>query len=189
MLVVAALTSAHSEELLRMDTNELLDAAGALMHRSEVSSAYAHRHEIHAAPTLTVTSEEIAAAIADRLEPRIRGKTIVDVGGGTGLLAVHLARVARRVFVIEANPIWTAAWLDLYHRRKPKNLSYLFGSASEFVGVVKADVAVVVTHSGLASMMEVAGKLATEVIDVYGEIVASNPAAFDVWAREARLRT
>jgi len=172
-----------------MDTEELLDMAGMVMHRSEAGMAYADRHDVRAAPTLTVKSDDVAAAIVDRLEPRIRGKVIVDVGGGTGLLGMHLARVAQKVFVIEANPILTMAWVDLHHRIKPKNLSYLFGSASEFVGTVKADVALVLTHSGLTSMMAVARQLAVEAIDVYGEMVDENPAAFDEWAREARKRT
>lgn len=172
-----------------METYDLLDAAGKMMHFSEAGAAYERRHGVRSAPTLTVTSDEIAAAIVDRLEPRIRGKIIVDVGGGTGVLGMHLASVARRVFVIEAQPLWAAAWIDLYHEKKPRNLSYLFGAAEEFVGVVKADVGLVVTHSGLANMMAIAGKLAVQAIDVYGEIIDANPDAFDPWAREARKKS
>jgi hypothetical protein len=172
-----------------MNTYDLLDTAGKMMHLSETGDAYERRHGIRSKPTLTVISDEIAAAIAERLEPRIRGKVVIDVGGGTGLLGCHLAAIARRVFVIEAHPLWAAAWIDLYHEKKPRNLSYLFGAATEFVGIVKADVGLVVTHSDLANMMAIAGQLALETIDVYGEIIDANPEGFDPWAREARKMT
>jgi hypothetical protein len=65
-------------------------------------------------------------------------------------------------------------------------VSYLFGAADEFAGLLKADVALFCTHSGVA-LMKAAGRLfAPEVIDVYGEIILGNPGEFDELARTLR---
>ena len=113
---------------------------------------------------------------------------VVDVGGGIGLLGFHIANIAKRVFVIEANPIWTLAHLDFLYREKPKNLSFLFGAAEEFVGQINADVAIVATHSDVAGMMSIASRFAPEAIDIYGELITANPQAYDRWARDARSK-
>lgn len=154
-----------------------------------VLDAFSARHGIAAAPNLTVTDEEIANLIVERLEPRIAGKIVVEIGGGIGLLALHMAMVARRVYCIEANPMWSLAFAELLLKRKPKNLSYLFGAADEFVGAIRGDVAIVCTHSGLSTMMSTAKQFAPVVVDFYGELVEANPEAFDPMASQARLFT
>jgi tRNA G37 N-methylase Trm5 len=151
--------------------------------------AFAERHGIVAAPNLTVLDDEIAGLIVARLEPRIAGKTVVEIGGGIGVLSLHMAMVAKRVYCIEANPMWSLAFAELLLKRKPRNLSYLFGAADEFVGVVRGDVAIVCTHSGLASMMSTAKQFAPVAVDFYGELVEANPKAFDPIASQARLFT
>jgi precorrin-6B methylase 2 len=168
---------------------DILSQIGRGMRWSETANAYAARHGIDAAPYLTVVDDEIAAAVAHILEPRTRDKVVVDVGGGTGLLALHVAASARRVFVVEANPVWAACWIDLFHKRKPKNVSYLFGAASEFIDYIKADVAIVATHSDVRAMMSTARQFAPEAIDIYGELISENPKGFDEWARRARENT
>lgn len=165
---------------------DILGQVARVMHWSETANAYAARHGIDAAPHLTVVDDEIAAAVAEILESRIRGKVVVDVGGGIGLLGLHVAASARRVFVVEANPVWAASWIDLFHERKPKNLSYLFGAASEFIDYIEADVAIVATHSDVRAMMATASQFAPVAIDIYGELIAENPKGFDEWARRAR---
>ena len=151
--------------------------------------AFSRRHGIAAAPNLTVLDDEIASLIVERLEPRIAGKTIVEIGGGIGLLSLHMATVAKKVYCIEANPLWAFTFAELLLKRKPKNLSYLFGSADEFVGDIRGDLAIVCTHSGLASMMSAAKQFAPIALDFYGELVEANPQAFDSFARQARLLT
>jgi predicted RNA methylase len=120
------------------------------------------------------------------LEPRIAGRSVVEIGGGVGLLSMHMAKVANRVYCIEANPVWSFTFVQTLLDRKPKNASFLFGAADEFVGCIKAEVAIVCTHSDLQGMMLVGRQFAPEVIDVYGELVEANPEAFDAFAREAR---
>ncbi len=165
---------------------ELLDQVYGAMDGSDVAEACADRHGIKSAAVLTVYDDETADLIASLLEPRIAGKTVIDVGGGIGLLALHLGLVAKRVYCIEANPMWSWVFATSLLRQKPKNVSFLFGAADEFVGEIKADVALLCTHSDVAGMRSIASRFAPEVIDVYGELIAANPDAFDCLARKLR---
>ena len=169
-----------------MNFIDLIAEAADTARSSEAGQHYATRHGVRSAPNLTVATDEIAALIASHLEPRVRNKTVVDVGGGIGLLGLHLADIAAHVFVIEANPVWSLAYLDLFHKQKPSNMSFCFGAAEEFVGRITADIAIVATHSDVSGMMSIASRFAPVCVDVYGELIALNPAAFDEWARNAR---
>jgi hypothetical protein len=156
---------------------------------SESMAAYSERHNISSQAVLTVTDDEIADSIAEYLAPRIEGKTVVEIGGGIGLLSLHMGRIAKRVYCIEANPMWSWVFAANLIKHKPKNVSFLFGAADEFVGTIKADVAIFCTHSGVQSMSLVGSQFAPIVIDLYGEIIKSAPEKFDAFAREARLST
>jgi len=134
---------------------------------------YSERHGIESADVLTVHNDDRAGLLADLLVPHITGKTVVEIGGGVGLLACHMGRYAKHVYCIEANPAWTWEFLGCIYRQKPKNVSYLFGAADEFAGLIRADVAVIATHSGREAMKAAAAKFAPEIIDLYGEPVAS----------------
>jgi hypothetical protein len=170
----------------RAETKDMLDEIYQRMEGSEASVAYSERHGIASAAVLTVTDDDTAGAIAEYLAPRIKGKTVVEIGGGIGLLALHLGTIAKRVYCIEANAMWSWTFAEILLHQKPKNVSYLFGSADEFVGCIKADIAVICTHSGVQAMKLVAAQFAPEVIDVYGEIIAGNPSEFDALARSLR---
>jgi predicted RNA methylase len=141
------------------------------MEGSESAMQYSERHGVKSAAVLTVYDDEIADAIARYLASRIEGRVVVEVGGGIGLLALHMAQYAKRVFCIEANPMWSWTFAAVLQTRKPKNVSYLFGSADEFAGLIHGDVALFCTHSDTVGMRTEAGRFAREVIDVYGEIV------------------
>lgn len=149
---------------------------------------FAERHNIRSATILTVTDAETAVLIAERLAPRIEGKTVVEIGGGIGLLSLAMATTAERVFCIEANPMWAVYFTQTLLERKRKNISFLFGAADEFVGYIRADVAVICTHSDVEGMRLIGAQFA-EVVDVYGEMVDENPDAFDPDARRMRLHT
>ncbi|WBU27620.1 hypothetical protein OOZ54_13200 [Rhodopseudomonas palustris] len=166
-----------------------LDRLYATLADNGSAHLYFERHGIAAAPILTVTDDENADAIAGYLRPRIEGKTVVEIGGGLGLLSLHMGLIAQRVFCIEANPIWSVLFTEVLFRTKPRNVSYLFGTADEFVGSIRGDVAVICTHSDVPGMSLVAAQFAPTVIDVYGEIIGSAPGAFDpdvVAGREAK---
>lgn len=149
----------------------IIERAYEAFEGSEVVEQYRQRHGIHSAGILTVYSDETADLIARHLAPRIEGRVVVEVGGGIGLLACHMAQYAKRVWCIEADPNWGPAFIVTLMREKPKNLSYLFGAAQEFYGTIRGDVALFCTHSDAAGMREVGTHFAREVIDVYGEIV------------------
>ena len=163
-----------------------LDAIYNAMEGSETSSAYSERHGINSAAVLTVLDDETASLIAEHLGPRIEGKTVIEVGGGIGLLAMHMGQIAKRVYCIEANPMWSWTFATVLLNQKPRNVSYLFGAADEFLGTVKGDVAIYCTHSDVKGMGLVAAQFAPVVIDVYGELIKNAPHHFDAVARELR---
>jgi len=158
---------------------ETLNEVYDFMQGSELAARYSERHNINSAAVLTVIDDETAGLITERLAPRIKGKTVVEIGGGIGLLACHLGTVAERVYCIEANPIWSWTFAQMLLARKPKNVSYFLGAADEFLGCIKADVAIFCTHSDLDGMTLIASQFAPTVIDVYSELIAKNPEAFD----------
>lgn len=141
------------------------------MEGSEEMMDYCDRHGVRSAGVLTVYDDETAGLIAESLAPRIKGKTVVEIGGGIGLLALHLGLYAERVYCIEANPMWAWTFATLLLKVKPVNVSYLFGSAQEFVGKITGDVALFCTHSDASGMKLIGRGFADEVIDVYREIV------------------
>lgn len=163
-----------------------LDAVYESLEGSEALQDYSARHGVKSASVLTVYTDETAGLIAQHLAPHIEGKTIVEIGGGIGLLAFHLGMIAKRVYCIEANPAWSWVFAGVLLKHKPKNVSYLFGTASEFEGLIQADVALFCTHSGVAAMKAEAAKFAPKVIDVYGELIAENPCMYDTTARLLR---
>lgn len=161
---------------------ELSDALASVyekMDGSELAADYSERHGIRSAAILTVYNDETAASVAGYLAERIEGRTVVEVGGGIGLLACHLAVHAKRVYCIEANPMWSWTFATLLLARKPKNLSYLFGAADEFIGRIRGDVALFCTHSDMRGMRRAAERFGNEVIDVYSEIIQLHPGVFD----------
>jgi hypothetical protein len=164
----------------------ILDDAYNEFEGSEAMAAYAERHGIASQAVLTVTSDETASQIAHALAPRIAGKTVVEIGGGLGLLALHMGFIAKRVYCIEANPVWASGFTVALLHAKPKNVSYLFGAADEFAGQIRADVALFCTHSGVDAMRAASSLFAPLVIDVYGELIAANPGAFNELARALR---
>jgi hypothetical protein len=168
------------------DFRRMLSEVIELTQMSQAYSAFAERHNIRSAPNLTVIEDETAELICERLSPRIAGKTVVEIGGGIGILSLAMASVARRVYCIEANPRWAAIWTEILVEKKPKNMNYLFGAADEFVGCIRGDVAVICTHSDVQGLKLVGRQFASQVVDVYGELIEENPAAFDALA--SRLR-
>lgn len=153
---------------------------------SEALRRYMERHGVNSAGVLTVLDDNHATLIAERLRPRIEGKTVVEIGGGIGLLAMHLGHVAKRVYCIEASPLWASSFIAVLLDQKPRNVSYLFGAADEFLGAIRGDVAIYCTHSDVQGMGLIARQFAPVVIDVYGELIAEAPSHFDPIARELR---
>lgn len=168
------------------DIGRDLQAVYEAMEGSEASLQYSERHGVRAQAVLTVIDDETAALVCERFHDRIAGKIVVELGGGIGLLALHMGFVAKRVYCIEANPMWSWVFAGTLLRHKPRNVSFLFGAAEEFVGAIKGDVAIYCTHSDVEGMRLVAAQFAPEVIDIHGEMIAANPSLYDPVASELR---
>jgi SAM-dependent methyltransferase len=140
---------------------------------SEVAHDYHVRHGTESKLILTVYDDERAAGVAGYLADRIRGKTVIEIGGGIGLLAIYLSEYAgaERVYAIESDPSWTSTFLATLYARKPKNVTWIYGAAEEMVGQLRGDVALFCTHSACHHMAQLASQFAPVVIDVYGELV------------------
>ncbi len=156
------------------------------MEGSELAEQYSERHGIKSQAVLTMYDEETCALMAQHLAPRIEGRVVVEVGGGIGLLAMHLGMYAKRVYCIEANPMWAWTFAYVLLKHKPKNVSYLFGAADEFYGRIKGHVALFCTHSDVQGLKRIGERFADTVIDVHGELIASDPEKFDKLARMLR---
>jgi hypothetical protein len=165
---------------------DMIELAQDAMDDTEVGADYCARHGIMSASVLTVTDDREAGLIVQHIAPRIEGKTVVEIGGGIGLLSLHLGIYAKQVYCIEANPMWATGFTACLLATKPKHVSYLFGAADEFAGVIRGDVALFCTHSGVDAMRATAALFADEVIDLYGDLIAANPDAFDPVARTLR---
>lgn len=157
----------------------MLDGIYNAMDGSEIAEDYSQRHGIKSAAILTMHDDETAGLCAQYLAPRIEGRIVVEIGGGIGLLAMHMAQYAKRVYCIEANPMWSWTFAALLLAKKPKNVSFLFGAADEFAGQIRGDVALFCSHSGLADMRTVAARFAPVVIDVHRDIINEAPNLLD----------
>ena len=168
------------------DLDAALNHVYEAMEGSEPAQEYSERHNIRSAAVLTVYDDERADLIAQYLAPRIEGKTVVEIGGGIGLLAFHLGGVAKRVYCIEGNPAWAWTFACQLYAQKPKNVSYLFGAADEFLGLIRADIALCCTHSDVEGMKRLGLMFAPVWVDVWGELIAEDPDLFDPTARILR---
>lgn len=153
-----------------MNLESILEFFYEQMDGNEMVEEYHDRHGTESAGILTVYDDERASLIVEHLRERIAGKVVIEVGGGIGLLACHLAEVADRVICFEVDPAWCSSFVMALYAKKPANLTFVFGRAQELVGMVRGDVAIFCTHSGHDSLTEIAGQFAPEVIDVYGEL-------------------
>lgn len=133
----------------------------------EVSQDYAARHGIQSKAYPMIDTDAKAADVVRRIEQHITGKTVVELGGGCGLLALHMGGIAKRVYCIEANPLWAREFTERLLKDKPANVSYLFGAADEFTDTIKGGVAVFSTNSAIHPMRWIAMKFAPVVIDVW----------------------
>lgn len=149
------------------------------MEGSELLEEYSKRHRIESTQVLTVYDDEVAGRIAEHLSPRIKDKTVIEIGGGIGLLAFHLGTYAKHVYCIEASPSWSWAFVGCLYSAKPKNVSYLFGIAEEFAGIISGDISLFCAHSGITRLNEIGKLFASVVIDIYGEIINGAPEKFD----------
>lgn len=158
-------------ELLLKDKPELMGTCiNAIYQDMEGLKSAEEFHTKHMTPScgvITVFQKKRVMDIMDKISTDIYGKTIIEVGAGVGLLAIAMATISKRVYAIESDPAWSWAFTKILYEIKPPNLTFIFGKAENMVGILKADVAVLVTRSGHIEMQNVARQIADKVIDVY----------------------
>lgn len=131
---------------------------------SRVVDEYHLRHGVEALLILTVSSYYGAQAEVQKLLPHIEGKDVVEIGAGVGMLSIQIARYAKRVWAIEADPAWSWVFTNCLYAVKPTNLTWIFGNARDFIGVLRPDVAVVYTRSDVKGMGAIAAQMAPFVV-------------------------
>lgn len=136
----------------------------------EDMETWSRRESIKSLGILTITEPQPAFEVAEWLAPEIRDKLVVEIGAGVGLLACEMAKYAKHVYAVEAEPGWSWAFTKYLYRSKPVNLTWIFGRAQDVADWLRCDVAVIVTRSDHAGMQEVAGKIAVSTIDVIDQM-------------------
>lgn len=139
-------------------------AVQSLIGDSDDERAHDQRTGTRSKHYLTMLSRADTDWIVVHLRDRIRGKNIVEIGAGVGVLACELAKHARRVFAIEADPGWNWAFARHLYRHKPDNLTWIFDRAQALVGLLHVDVAIVVTGSDSDNLRTLAGQFAPDVV-------------------------
>lgn len=139
--------------------------------RVDERRAYYGRAGVKAAHVATLVSPKNTVWMMERLRERILGKVVVEIGAGLGFLAIEMAKVAKRVFAVEADPYWTGEFSRTLYQTRPLNLMWIFDTAENVleagVGrVMKADVAVVVTGSDKDGLRAVARRFVRKDRDV-----------------------
>lgn len=156
------------------DLSKLLDHFYESMDGNEDHESYHDLHGTESAGILTCYDDEKCALLAGFLEERVKGKVVVEIGAGIGLLACHVATSARKVYAIEVDPFWASTFATVLWRKKPKNLTFIWGMAED-APPISAEVAYFCTLSGRPAMYQAATKFAPSVIDVYAELQKDNP--------------
>ena len=147
------------------ETETLIDPVYEALEGREDLAIYHDRHGTASLLILTQHSPQIAReTVRLLLASDIEGKRVVEIGAGVGFLAIEMAKVAESVVAIEADPAWSWIFTKSLYRHKPANLTWVFGAAESVAEWVRADVAVVMTNSGIDAMRAVALQMAPHVI-------------------------
>lgn len=134
---------------------------------AEAAEEYHRRHMTASMGILTVYDPRTAHDLIRPIRKAIHGKTVVEIGAGIGVLAIEMCRYSPKVIAIESDPAWSWVFTQHLYERKPANLTWVFGRAEEIAEWVRADVAVIATRSGREAMLQVAKRMAPEVIEMY----------------------
>lgn len=134
------------------------------MEGDDTAEGFFGRHGVESLGILTVTDAMTGRKEAETLFYHILNKVVVEVGAGVGWLAIEMAKYAKQVYAIEVDPAWSWVFVRHLYKKKPKNLTWIFGAASEVADFIKADVAVIYTRSGQEAMASVARRMAPKVV-------------------------
>lgn len=147
-----------------MTTEDLIDTVYDALEGAEDLLRYHQRHGTPSLLILTQLSPRVAMETARLLAPEIDGKRVIEIGAGVGFLAIEMARRAKEVVAIEVDPAWSWVFTRSLYAHKPKNLTWIFGSAETVADWLKGDVVIILTRSGIEEMKAVARQMAPRVI-------------------------
>lgn len=131
---------------------------------------YHERHGTETCQITTVSRPSQAVRVVGAYADRIRGKRVIEVGAGVGLVALEMARHAAHVYAVDLDPIFTWAFVEHVYRVKPPNLTWVFGRVQDVQELLRDkvghsfDVAVCFTRSDGDRLRRICGQLAPEVI-------------------------
>ena len=127
-------------------------------------------HQNHGTPSLLILTQfspKIAQESARLLAKEIDGKRVIEIGAGIGFLAIEIAKRAKEVFAIEVDPAWSWVFTHSLYRHKPKNLTWIFGSAETVADFLRGDVVIICSRSGINEMKIIGQKMAPTVFCLF----------------------
>ena len=139
---------------------------------------YCAIRQVHGASILTICKPSQVEAAYHQVRERIKGKKVVEIGAGVGLLSLAMAeRAAKSVLAIEPSPWWSGVYMDCVAPAAPPNLHWFQGTAEDWMGLCPPhihsgtyfDVAVCCTLSEPEQFRALGQSLALETIMVHQE--------------------
>jgi precorrin-6B methylase 2 len=97
----------------------------------------------------------------------LKNKVVVEIGAGVGVAAIELAKVAKHVYAIEADPAWSWLFTKYLYQNKPTNLTWIFGNAEHMIGKINADTTIIFTHSDCENLQKLGLSFAPKSILAY----------------------
>jgi protein-L-isoaspartate O-methyltransferase len=119
---------------------ESVDAVYEQLDGDEIVHLWRMGQGVMSAAILTAASPEKALEYVIPIREKLYGKVVVEIGAGVGWMAIMMARYCKELYAIEAEPSWSWVFTEHLYRVKPPNLTWIFGSAENMVGKIKADV-------------------------------------------------
>ncbi len=159
------------------EAGTLIDMAYDALEGAEDLMRYHQRHGTPSLLILTQCSPDVARETARLIGPAIDGKRVIEIGAGVGFLAIEMAKRAASVIAIEADPAWSWIFTHSLYSHKPKNLTWIFGSAETVAPFLSAEVVVIFTRSGVDAMRALGYRMAPVVVMPFQE--PGHPADFD----------
>lgn len=144
----------------------LIESVYVQLDGNEDAVEYHKRHGIHSMQILTVTAQEEAFDIVNKIRTEIEGKNVIEIGAGIGVLSLEMAQIAKTVVAIEADPAWSWVFTKCLYAKKPNNLTWVFGTAESVSKWLRGDIAVIVTRSDHKGMQKIAREMCPIVIDI-----------------------
>lgn len=128
---------------LKGEINQVYEA----LEGNEDVEGFMVRHNINSLGILTICDPREAIKAVEMFGSSLVDKVVVEIGAGVGIAAMEIARVAKHVYAIEADPAWSWLFTKYLYQHKPVNLTWIFGNAEDMVGKINADTAIIFTHS------------------------------------------